>query len=254
MSNGPIDHYDDDKTGRNRSVRLIEHREKIALREIDKLKIGSAQVLDIGSGNGIFLRALRDHSLQDFQKFYGIDYSAFEVAKAQKDHANNGIVFQQSDVEQGIKFPDEHFNLVYSGEVIEHLYNPDKFLDEISRILIPSGYVVITTPNMFAWYNRILAILGIQPIFYEASVRSSKIGFGFLKSIKKEDIPAGHIRLLTKRALIDLIAESGLEIISLHGSVFEGFPKPIKFIDKLFCLLPGLSSGFVMVAQKRPHS
>ena len=43
-------------------------------------------------------------------------------------------------------------------------------------MIVPGGHLIITTPNLQAWYNRILFALGIQPIFYETSTRSTHIG------------------------------------------------------------------------------
>ena len=53
--------------------------------------------------------------------------------------------------------------------MIEHLYNPDHMLEECRRVLKPGGLLIISTPNLQAWYNRILFLFGVQPIFYEVS-------------------------------------------------------------------------------------
>jgi ubiquinone/menaquinone biosynthesis C-methylase UbiE len=50
----------------------------------------------------------------------------------------------------GIGFPSEHFDLVVSIEVIEHI-QPDEipqFLAEIRRVLRPGGGLVLTTPTV----------------------------------------------------------------------------------------------------------
>src|SRR5204863_9881513 len=45
------------------------------------------------------------------------------------------------------KFPDNSFDVVYLGDVIEHVASPRRELAEIHRILRPRGIVVLRTPN-----------------------------------------------------------------------------------------------------------
>jgi len=243
----PIDYYDE-KFGRLSHERALEDREKKALYGIRKLDV-SGRCLDIGCGDGFFLRHLKNVDGK-FSEYYGLDYSEYQIEMAKNDPRNANFNFSRCNVEDGIDYPASYFDLIYCGEVIEHLYNPDKLLQECGRILTPDGFLVLTTPNLLAWYNRFLAVIGIQPIFYEASAISAKTGFGFLKKLKKDDVPVGHIRLLTQRALLDLLNDSGLRIHTLTGCVFEGFPKPMKLLDKFFCVAPGLASGFVVIAKK----
>ena len=43
-----------------------------------------------------------------------------------------------------------HFDCIVAGEVIEHLANPGRFLENMRRHLAPGGALVLTTPNPFA--------------------------------------------------------------------------------------------------------
>jgi SAM-dependent methyltransferase len=45
---------------------------------------------------------------------------------------------------------DESFDFVISASLIEHLKEPEKLLEEISRILKPSGYVYISFPPFYS--------------------------------------------------------------------------------------------------------
>lgn len=51
----------------------------------------------------------------------------------------------------GNKFPfaDESFDSVVANEVLEHVFNPDQFLNEVARVLRPQGQVLMTLP--FVW-------------------------------------------------------------------------------------------------------
>ena len=54
------------------------------------------------------------------------------------------------DVERDpFPYPDEHFDLVIAGEIIEHLtYDPMHMLLEARRVLRDGGYLLVTTPNV----------------------------------------------------------------------------------------------------------
>ncbi len=53
-----------------------------------------------------------------------------------------------------------HFDVIFAGEVIEHLSCPGAFLDAARRHLAPNGIVVLTTPNAFAVSNFVYRIGG----------------------------------------------------------------------------------------------
>ncbi len=47
---------------------------------------------------------------------------------------------------------DCQYDVVFAGELIEHLSNPGLFLDRVSRHLKTDGCLIITTPNSFSVY------------------------------------------------------------------------------------------------------
>lgn len=46
-----------------------------------------------------------------------------------------------------LAFSNECFDFVFSMEVIEHVYEYEKYLSEIKRVLKPSGFLILSTPN-----------------------------------------------------------------------------------------------------------
>ncbi len=63
-------------------------------------------------------------------------------------------------------------------EVIEHLYNSDLVISEIYRILKRNGILILSTPNLASWINRLVLLLGYQPFSHDVSFIK---GFGRLK-------------------------------------------------------------------------
>lgn len=100
------------------------------------------KILDVGCGRGEFTKGFIDNGLIG----YGIDKSSFAEGFSSK------IIFKNTDLEKdGIPYPDKYFDYVFSKSVIEHFYNPEKFGEEILRVLKPGGLAIIMCP---AWeYN-----------------------------------------------------------------------------------------------------
>ena len=84
------------------------------------------------------------------------DLSFTAVKKAQDFLPNKGYL--QADGMQ-LPFADNSFDLVLSSEVIEHILEPEHFVQEIARVLKPDGYLLLTTPNWnsFFWLGALVS-------------------------------------------------------------------------------------------------
>ena len=69
----------------------------------------------------------------------------------------------QVDVDQGLPFADNSFDLLWCSEVIEHLADPAHALGEFRRVVRPGGDLILTTPNSYAWLFRLIARVGLTP-------------------------------------------------------------------------------------------
>jgi SAM-dependent methyltransferase len=59
----------------------------------------------------------------------------------------------EADLNQGIPFPDGRFDTVVSTDVLEHLANPNLFWAEVTRVLRPSGKVIVGVPFLY-WLHE----------------------------------------------------------------------------------------------------
>ena len=99
----------------------------------DLLEIGC------GEGRGVGL-------LQELVKNYnGIDKIAEVVDKLSAQYPQAS--FEQSIIPP-LAFPDKKFDSVISFQVIEHIKDDKRYLEEISRVLKPGGVALLTTPNI----------------------------------------------------------------------------------------------------------
>lgn len=99
-------------------------------------------VLDAGCGQGYGAFFL-SHTAR---KVLGIDIAHEAINDAKENYARSNLYFKVMDVVK-MEFPDDFFDVVCSFEVIEHLDDYKRFLAEVVRVLKPSGYFFISTPN-----------------------------------------------------------------------------------------------------------
>jgi 2-polyprenyl-3-methyl-5-hydroxy-6-metoxy-1,4-benzoquinol methylase len=173
----------------------------------------------------------------------------------------NTIVIKHDLNQPNVPIKDKTINFVFSLETIEHLTNTYTFVKEISRILVEDGIVLINTPNLLAWYNRIIFPLGGLPIHYEVneipiryeadeipthdeSVHFKKYG----RLIARRGPIASHIRVFSPKALSELLEEHGLHVLEVKGIKF--LSGRMSSIDSFFSNFPSLSSTFSLIGKK----
>lgn len=110
-------------------------------------------------------------------------------------------------------YDNQKFDVIFCGEVIEHLFSPDNLIDEIKKIMHPESILVLSTPNLACYLNRILLFIGISPLYLENS-SEVKLGRKF-KFLGQHNKTEGHIRLFTYGALIDFFKLKELKIIKI---------------------------------------
>lgn len=92
-------------------------------------------------------------------KIYLVDISE-NVLKRSKPYVYQTRVLNID--KENLPFKSNFFDVVVAGEIIEHLFFPNHFLNESFRVLKRSGLFIGSTPNAFNWRRRIEALLGYQ--------------------------------------------------------------------------------------------
>jgi len=115
-----------------------------------------SRILDLGCGSGGRARVLADLG----HEVVGTDVSleAVEIARRNVPEAR----FLTADIND---FPwetlREHFDIVMSLEVIEHLYYPRRLLSAAALCLRPGGVLILSTPYHGYLKNLALSLLGL---------------------------------------------------------------------------------------------
>lgn len=165
------------------SVRAL--RMTRALEFITNLGTSEKAVLDIGCQSGGFCNDLAKLG----HKPVGIEIMPDLIANARRDFPD--LKFLVHDCSNGIPFPDSSFDVVWAGEVIEHIGHTDVFVNEINRVLKVGGYFILTTPMHNMIKNLYIALFKFDKHF---------------------DPEFPHYRFYTKSSLSNVLLKRGFEI------------------------------------------
>lgn len=100
------------------------------------------KVLDLGCNVGYGSEILSKTA----KHVYGVDVSENAILAAKEKYGDLGISFDRVDGEN-LPFADDEFDMIISCQVIEHVVDYDKYINEIKRVLSSNGLVIFTTPN-----------------------------------------------------------------------------------------------------------
>lgn len=125
----------------NKAVRFIENYFK---------KIEGLNVLDCGFSKG----GVADILSRRGANCFGVDINPREF---------NGIKTIQADLNNGIPNIGVEFDVIFAGEIIEHIFDDGRFARECRKVLKPGGILIITTPNLVNFFNRFLMFFGAMP-------------------------------------------------------------------------------------------
>lgn len=162
-------------------------------------------ILDIGCGNGWLTAIL----IQKGFEVYGTDASesGIEIANQRKEcQTQEGIKkrFFVQDLSTDT-LPNElrhlEFDTIISTEVIEHLYDPRKYISFCKNILQQNngGEILITTPYHGYLKNLLLSLTGKMDAHFTALW------------------DGGHIKFWSKKTLTQLLEEDDFEVTDFVG-------------------------------------
>lgn len=110
-------------------------------------KSNGGTLLDVGCGVGTISLELQKRGFE----VNGIDFSSVAVEKAKE----KGINAIECDVDKvGIPFGDSYFDVVWAGDIAEHVFDPIFLLSEMARVVKPTGKVLLTVPNAMNLIKR----------------------------------------------------------------------------------------------------
>jgi SAM-dependent methyltransferase len=122
----------------------------------------SGRLLDVGCATGSFVAAARTA---------GFDARGIDISPESTRYGREvlGLALDVGDLYER-RYPPETFDIVTLWATLEHLPDPNRFLSEARRLLVPGGRIAISVPNRGSLAQRILGRLdryvGIDHVNY----------------------------------------------------------------------------------------
>lgn len=166
--------------------------------DFDRLGLAAGErVLDMGCGAG-------RHAFEMYRR--GADVVAFDqdaeelagvrdlfAAMRQAGEVPEGA---EADVKEGdagaLPFADAEFDRVVAAEVLEHLPADVAAIEELARVLRPGGTLAVSVPR---WFPETV---------------------NWRLSREYHQVPGGHVRVYTRRELVDKVVGTGLQLVGRH--------------------------------------
>jgi SAM-dependent methyltransferase len=224
--------------GHENTAPVIHQAQSRYVRPVISSLNSTSRLLDIGSGAGVGAALIAE--VAKVGHVTCIDISVPALAEVRR-RGFSPIVASAEGLK--LPFPSGTFDIVILDEVIEHLVDTDSIMDEIHRVLRNDGQLLISTPNLASWFNRLALLFGVQPAFSEVSFRKifGRPGNGIV----------GHLRLFTRRSLIEFVNHNGFNVRHAVGVPFPELPFVLRGVDRLLAKIPSIAGGSVIVADRR---
>lgn len=150
-------------------------------------------VLDVGCGDGSFLNLLQGEN----RELWGIELVEKQAKKAAKEFKNILL----GPVEENLsKLPENHFDVIFFNDVLEHLSDPYGILEQVKKYLTKEGLVISSIPNI-RYHSALKSLLFNRDWKYESHGIMDKT----------------HLRFFTGKSILRMYKEAGYTVISHKG-------------------------------------
>jgi ubiquinone/menaquinone biosynthesis C-methylase UbiE len=140
------------------------------------------KMLEPGCGRGEFLKNFKDLGLD----VVGVDASPEAIA------FGDGLDIKLCDIEnEKLPFDDNTFDVIYSKSFIEHLYYPEKYLEEAYRVLKPNGMLLTLVPDWESNYKTYFDDFTHRTPFTKMALTDAYKMYGFkeVRAFKFRQLP-----------------------------------------------------------------
>jgi 2-polyprenyl-3-methyl-5-hydroxy-6-metoxy-1,4-benzoquinol methylase len=169
-------------------------RFQLVLRAIERWALGK-RVLDIGCAQGNFSLALAERGY----RVVAMDLRRTFLQYLRLKHETGAVSCVAASLEH-YPFRQGAFDVVLLTEVIEHVAYPEALVLGVADLLAPGGILVLTTPNGGRLHTGL-------PTLNSVGSRQALEGRQFQPDAD------GHLFLLTRGELVELVAAAGLETV-----------------------------------------
>jgi 2-polyprenyl-3-methyl-5-hydroxy-6-metoxy-1,4-benzoquinol methylase len=147
-----------------------------------------ARVLDLGCSSGLLSERVRAQG----HHVTAVDVLELPQVRERVD------TFIEADLDRGLPAAasaEGPFDVVLAADVLEHVREPERLLDEARAVLKPRGSLIASVPNFGHWYAR------------------SRTAMGVFDYDQRGILDHGHVRFFTRRGLRRRLRSAGFAII-----------------------------------------
>ena len=186
------------------------------------------KILDIGCGSGHLLYQFRE----SFRNLVGLEYSPHRLEQARVNLEEWPFTPICGNAEDLSSIDSNSIDQIISADTIEHIPDVYKAVQEMYRVLRPSGRLVINTPNIAFIKKRVLLLAGRFPSTSQPN-----------EGISDDNLfDGGHLHYFTFRSLRLVLEKLGFKIEKECGYGPLGMIQNIR---------PQLLSGGVQVVARK---
>ena len=181
------------------------------VRQVTEARTSQLNILDIGCGCGALSAALK--GVYPNAATYGVEIvpSAANIAK----HIGSVICGDIETIE--FPWPENFFDYIVMGDVLEHLHEPAIVLQKLYKHIKTGGHIIVSMPNMKHYSVMLPLIIDDEFSYSDAGI-----------------LDRTHLKMYTKTEIFKLITDSNYEIEEFSfTSCGEPTPATMKFLHLL---------------------
>lgn len=196
-------------------------------------KFCKGKILEMGVGGATWL----DVMMEKFLVVDVVDASEKLLLECKKTYDNKVNIFL-SLFEDFV--PEEKYDTVNMGHILEHVYNPIEILQLAGQWLKKDGIINIVVPHAGSIHRRLGVLMGLNNSIVDLNTLDRKVGHRRVYTIEsfREHIWDAGLRIVIEQGLfLKVINNARMEYWegSLIKGLFElGFQVPIEFSGSLF--------------------
>ncbi|MCL4415425.1 MAG: methyltransferase domain-containing protein [Actinobacteria bacterium] len=149
------------------------------------------KILDFGCGTGDILQQVI--KINPKAEYFGVDVSSLALKKAHKRFSK--VKFYHAEDGDKLPLKSSSIDFILALDVLEHVYNTERTIKELYRILKPGGQILVSTPYHGFIKNLILITLFFEEYF---------------------DPRGAHIRHYSKKSLTTQLKDVGFSILKCN--------------------------------------
>ena len=208
-----------------------ESSHSVILRWLEQM--APARVLDLGCSSGLLAERIRVLG----HRVTGVDVHALPGVTERVDR------FIEADLDRGlpVSIDDEgRYDVVVAADVLEHVREPERLLEEIRTILVPRGVLIASVPNFGHWYPR------------------GRTALGLFDYDQRGILDRGHVRFFMRRGFLARLRHAGFRVVRQEatGLPLEVFAqgdgalrRTLRVADRLAVTIRPTLFGYQFVAQ-----